>query len=368
MNQGFFKLEPGGRPVPTKRLLLLALLPLPALLLAPLGGAVVPLVLLVNGVLLLLAAMDFLAARAHPLELERTLPARFSVGVPNKVSLAVRNRGARRASVSVWDHVPPGFVKPGRLHEGEPESKGERFSEAGAFEEDLITMSIPAFEISRCSLRLAPSSRGAYSFGDLYVRLTGPLGLCGADRIAMASVGVKVYPDLRGAGRLLLSGGARDLVSQGVRLVRREGEGSELSALRDYEPGDSYRDVDWKATARRDEPIVRAREPERSQTLLVCVDAGRLMAARTGGLSKLDHAVNAALLLSFVALRCDDRVGLLLFADEVLAWVPPGKGRLQYGRILEALYGAQASLTYVDYRELVRTVLARQQRRALVVT
>lgn len=341
-----FKVEAGGAPVPTGRLIALLLLPLPALLLAPTAPWIVPLAMGLSAALLLLFAVDYIFARKHPLSVGRHLGRRLSVGVRNEALLCVDNRGSRPVAASIWPGLPPTFE----------------------CEADILRIEAQPFSTSEKKVRLTPPMRGRYDLDEIHVRVVGPLGLASADRVAYAQTEARVYPDMRGAGRLLLSGGARDLASLGMRIVRREGEGGELSGLREYTLGDDYRQIDWKATARRDEPIVRTREPERSQTLLVCVDSGRLMGARAGGISKLDHAVNAALLLAFVALRCDDRVGLLLFADEALAFVPPGKGRLQYRRILEALYAAEASPTYVDYKEMVRSVLSRQTRRALVVT
>ena len=99
----------------------------------------------------------------------------------------------------------------------------------------------------------------------------------------------------------------------GVKRMRYAGEGTEFESLREYMHGDDYRDIDWKATARRGRPIVRSFEAERSQTIVLAVDAGRLMMPRVTGLTKLDRAVNAALLLAYLGTERDDLVGLLVF-------------------------------------------------------
>ncbi|HEY0096003.1 MAG TPA: DUF58 domain-containing protein, partial [Archangium sp.] len=181
-----------------------------------------------------------------------------------------------------------------------------------------------------------------------------------------AAQNVSVFPDLRGASRLLLSGAALDLVNLGLRQLRRDGRGSEFARLRDYAQGDSVREVDWKATARRTRPVTRVMESERSQSILICVDAGRSMAAQVDGLTKLDHAVNAALFLAFVAVRNGDRVGLAVFADGVKAYLPPAAGRLQYRKILDTLYSTTPSLTYVDYLALFKELNVRLTRRSLL--
>jgi len=181
-----------------------------------------------------------------------------------------------------------------------------------------------------------------------------------------ADVAISVFPDMRGASRLLLSDAALDFVNLGLRQLRRDGRGSEFARLRDYAQGDSVRDVDWKATARRGRPVTRVMESERSQTVLIGVDCGRSMAARVDGLTKLDHAVNAALFLAFVAVRNGDRVGLVVFADGIKTFLAPAAGRLQYRKIVDALYTAKPHLTYVDYLALFKELNVRLVKRSLL--
>ncbi len=149
--------------------------------------------------------------------------------------------------------------------------------------------------------------------------------------------------------------------------MRLSGGGGEFEQLREYVAGDAYRDLDWKSTAKRRRPVTRVYEQERSQNVVLMIDAGRMMAPRLGEISKLDHAINAALLLSWVALRKGDRVGLLVFADVVQTFVPPGRGPAQYRRLLDALYRVEAHDTYVDFRRLVEFIQVRVPRRSLLV-
>jgi uncharacterized protein (DUF58 family) len=157
------------------------------------------------------------------------------------------------------------------------------------------------------------------------------------------------------------------LHSVGVRTVRRGGGGGEFEQLREYVSGDSLREIDWKATAKRNRPVTRVHGQEQSQTVLIALDAGRMMATKLDELAKLDHAIHAALLLAYVALRSGDKVGVVVFADDVLTFVPPNRGRNQYRRILEALATVEASPSYVDFRRLSAFVRARVPRRALLV-
>lgn len=330
--------------IPTWRLwLLLCLLALPmaaAGFYPWLGGVL----LLVDVALLGLAATDWSMARQARLEVHRKLPARMSVGVPNRVELLLVHGSGQPVSVRVRDDVPDSFA-------AEPA-------------EAPLTLA-PKSQV-RWVYRVTPARRGRFGFGDVHVRVRGPLGLVTHERIVPLAQSISVYPDLRGASRLLLSGAALDLVNLGLRKLRRDGRGSEFARLRDYAQGDSVREVDWKATARRTRPVTRVMESERSQSVLICVDAGRSMAAHVDGLTKLDHAVNAALFLAFVAIRNGDRVGLAVFADGVKAYLPPAAGRAQYRKLLDALYSATPSLTYVDYLALFKELNVRLTRRSLL--
>jgi len=135
----------------------------------------------------------------------------------------------------------------------------------------------------------------------------------------------------------------------GLRTARLLGRGTEFESLREYQTDDDYRRINWKATARRHRPITTMYETERSQRLIVMIDLGRMMLTRVGELTKLDSAVNAALLLCYVALAHGDRVGLLSFADGVHAYTPPRRGRSHFYRIVEQLYAVRAQPVESDY-------------------
>lgn len=303
-----------------------------------------PLVVLLDVALLALSGLDWLVARRASIAVTRALPHRFQVGVENRVSLEAINRGDRLVWLRLKDDSPDGF-------EATPEELQVRLS-------GRSRVSLPYV----CT----PRGRGRFSFGDLNVRVRGPLGLTWHERTIPAATQVSVFPDMRGASRLLLSDAALDFVNLGLRQLRRDGRGTEFARLRDYAQGDSVRDVDWKASARRGKPVTRVMESERSQTVLIGVDAGRSMAAQVDGLSKLDHAVNAALFLAFVALRNGDRVGLVVFADGVKAYLAPAAGRTQYRKIVDTLYASRPHLTWVDYLSLFRELSARLVRRSLL--
>lgn len=330
--------------IPAGRLwVLLCLLAIPTIAAGFIAG-LGPIIVAVDVGLLALAGLDYVLARRAPLKVWRELPVRFQVGVSSAVALHLVNANARGVRLDLRDDSPEEF-----------ESKPA-----------VLSLTVAASSRAKVHYTTVPSKRGKFNFGAVHLRVRGPLGFVWHERVVPAQVAVSVFPDMRGASRLLLSDAALDFVNLGLRQLRRDGRGSEFARLRDYAQGDSARDVDWKATARRGRPVTRVMESERSQTVLIGVDAGRSMAARVDGLTKLDHAVNAALFLAFVAVRNGDRVGLVVFADGIKTYLAPAAGRLQYRKIVDALYTAKPHLTYVDYLALFKELNLRLLKRSLL--
>src|SRR5262249_18524775 len=171
-----------------------------------------------------------------------------------------------------------------------------------------------------------------------------------------------------GAARLYEPMARTPLAPPGASHVKRmPGAGREFSHFRDYTVDDDYRQVNWKATARRARPITAVSESEHSQDIIFCLDVGRMMAARVGALSKLDHAINAVLMLTHVSHRFQDNLGLLIFSHTVHSYLPPAKGRSQYAQFLRTLYGVKPELCYVNYREAFQYLIARHPKRALTM-
>ncbi len=330
--------------IPSGRLwLILCLLALPTMAAGFITG-LGPLIILLDVLLLMIAGADFLLARRVPIKIWRELPPRLQVGVSNPVTLHLINTANRAVRLDVRDDAPQEF-------ESTPA---------------VLSLTVSPNSRAKFHYTTTPGKRGKFEFGALHLRVRGPFGFVWHERTLPATVAVSVFPDMRGASRLLLSDAALDFVNLGLRQLRRDGRGSEFARLRDYSQGDSARDVDWKATARRGKPVTRVMESERSQTVLIGVDAGRSMAARVDGLTKLDHAVNAALFLAFVAVRNGDRVGLVVFADGIKTYLAPSAGRLQYRKIVDALYTARPHLTYVDYLALFKELNVRLLKRSLL--
>ncbi|HEY3081840.1 MAG TPA: DUF58 domain-containing protein [Chloroflexota bacterium] len=337
----------------------MALLPTWRLLALTLGvagllglGALVPLALyavpLYLGALGLLVASE---ARATPgrasLAVERRHDRRLSIGEPNPVELRVGWPAGPGLALRLWarDEAPPGMTVDRVVLEGILTAGGEW----------------------RGVYHLRPTRRGAYAFGDLNLRVESPRGLLRRQIRLPLAASADVFPNLRAIRRYELQLRRGRAIEAGLRRARVLGRGTEFERLRDYVPDDDYRRIAWKATARRGRPVVIEHEVERSQNVLLLIDAGRLMAAPVADLQKLDHAVNAALVLAYVAAGLGDRVGLIVFADRVEQYVPPARGRRQLHLLLTSLYRVAAAPTESDPARALLYLAARNPKRSLVV-
>ncbi len=335
-----------GRPVPTGLAVALVAAALVPAALAVAGSAFLWLAVALDAAVLLLCAFDFLAApRASDVEVRREVEPVLSSGTANPVRLELALSGQKPVRGRMRDEVPPGVDVRG--HE-------QPFA---------LTLDSPRATLSYA---LTPPARGDLHLGDVHLRLLGPLGLCARQVRVPLAQDVKVYPDLSALTREALAlAMASDAPSE--RTLRRSAEGREFESLREYRTGDDYRTVDWKASARRGRTMVRVYQPERNQPVLLVLDCGRHMAGRVDGRRKLDHAVDAALRLAKVSLDAGDMVGVLAFASDVRAYLPPRKGHEHLRLLTESLYRAEAALEESDYGRAYDFAFARTSRRSLVV-
>ena len=153
----------------------------------------------------------------------------------------------------------------------------------------------------------------------------------------------------------------------GVRRTRRVGQDHEFERLRDYTIDDNYRQIDWRATARRQKLTVKDFQTSQSQRLLFLVDCGRMMTNEAAGLSLLDHSLNALLMLAYVALRQGDSVGMLTFSNEIHGFLPARGGMSQMNRLLHASFNRFAKLVESRYDQAFRYLAAHNRKRSLVV-
>jgi uncharacterized protein (DUF58 family) len=299
---------------------------------------------------LLLFAAAFIDAKRsglpEGLTVEREFAGRFHIGAETEVRVKISNATARDVRLIVKDEYPP-VMKLESPREAE--------------------MSVEAQATTMLVYGLVPPRRGRFEFGRVAVRRLSPWRLVWRTTEAWHAEGVKVYPNLRRAREAELKAlGAQSLVAAHRRSSWR-GEGRDFESLRDYVPGDELRHLSWSATARRGKLTTRQYQIERDQTILVALDAGRLMTARIEDETKFDTAVHAALALMSAAQRGGDNAGLVVFGRRVRAYVPPARGRDQTDAVLEALHAVEPELIEPSYTRAFEYIAANCKRRALVV-
>lgn len=273
---------------------------------------------------------------------------RLSLAAQNRIEVQVRLvRSPRPVRVWVRDTSPVTF---------------------GIDEQERILAGVVApGEVAGFVYHLWPPRRGDYHFGDLYLRWEAPLGLLRRQARFPAAAPVKVYPNLVDVRKYDLLMRRNRLWELGLRSTRIYGSGTEFERLRDYTPDDEYRRINWKATARRGKPITMEFETERSQNIFALLDVGRMMRSPVGEVAKMDYAINAVLLLAYVATQKGDRVGMMTFADQVENWVAPRSGKAQFQRMLDQLYAVEGQPVEPDYNAAFSYFAARQHKRGLVL-
>jgi len=221
-------------------------------------------------------------------------------------------------------------------------------------------------ERRRLTIRLVPTRRGDRQASRITVRSIGPLGIAGRQGSHRVPWTVRALPPFNSRKHLPSRlARLRELDGRTALLVR--GQGTEFDSLRDYVPGDDVRSIDWRATARRTGVVVRTWRPERDRQVAIVIDSGRLSAGRVGDAPRLDHAMDAALLLAALATRAGDRVSLLACDSAVRADVRRAAPEDVLPSFVNALATVDAELVQTDFRVVVSQVLERLRQRSLVV-
>ena len=267
------------------------------------------------------------------------------LGGTGEVSWTVSNPLGRRLRVGVADQLAPSL------------GAGTR----------RVRVTVPGRGSVVARTPIRPSRRGRFEPDELTVRTEGPVGLLARQgrrppRACCASI-----PRSRRGKEAELRIDRTRLHEVGLRSVKGRGGGTDFDQLRDYSVDDEFRRMDWAATARTGSAIVRTYRAERNQTVLVLLDNGRIMAGRVAGVPRVEHAMDAVLMLTAVATRLGDRAGLVVFDRRMRAVVAPSHGGDQLARVSEAMYQIEPELAESDYQGAFTQVLARFRRRALLV-
>ncbi len=298
--------------------------------------------------LVAVALVDYFISRRLPDEftIKREFDRRFAIGDPTTVSLLIDNGSARDFHLILKDEFPPEM----KLNE----TRQAEFS-------------VNAQTTAEFFYTLTPPRRGRYEFGRTAIRFRSRLGLVWCQTELGESQSVKVYPNMRRAREMELKAlGARSFLAIQRRSVRR-GEGREFESMRDYVRGDELRHISWTTTARRNKLTTRQYQIERDQTIIIALDAGRLMTGRIGTETKFDTAIHASLALMSACARAGDNCGLVVFGRRVRKYLPPKRGVEHIDACLDALHDLEPELIEPSYARGFQFIASNSKKRAFVV-
>jgi len=298
-----------------------------------------------GAMLLVCGLVDILALwRMRPLTMERELPGRFAIGEPGSVGLTFHNPGRYPAEIEIFDGIPP-IARSAHLP---------------------WTASVPAGGWNQTEYQLTFMERGPQSFTRCAILRRSLLGLWNRQRFAGIPGDTRIYPNYEPILRYALLAMSNRQNQMGIIKKNLRGASREFHQLRDYQDGDVLQQIDWKATSKRLHLISREYREQKDQNIVLMIDSGRRMRAMDGELSQFDHCLNAILLLSYIALRQGDQVGVIGFGGND-RWIPPVKGPTAMTGLLNHLYDYQATLGASDFGEAAEKLMIRQKRRALVI-
>ena len=279
------------------------------------------------------------------IEASRLCADRFSNGDEKKVTLQVLNRYTFPVHIEVIDEAPVVFQRRDVCFKEKVPSNGE--------------------QTIHYSLR--PVSRGVYSFGRIRVFATTLLGLVQRRFTCGEPIEVKVYPSYLMLRQYELMAIHQNLTETGIKRIRRVGNHTEFEQIKDYVQGDDFRTINWRATARKHQLMVNVYQDERSQQVYSVIDKGRVMQQAFKGMTLLDYAINASLVLSYVAIRKEDKAGLITFADTFDSFVPASRQSGHMQTMQEALYAQQTAFGETDFSALYAHVNKHIGKRSLLV-
>lgn len=261
----------------------------------------------------------------------RHCSSRFSNGDENPVNIQVENNYRFGVKLSIIDEIPHIFQR-----------RDVNFS-----------MRLKAGENGTVDYTLRPTRRGVYGFGHIRAFASSPIGLLQRRFTCGEPTDVAVYPSYLMLNQYAFLAISNNLTEMGIKRIRRVGNNTEFEQIKSYVQGDDYRLINWKASARAHQLMVNVYTDERSQQIINVIDKGRIMQQAFEGMTILDYAINAALVLSYVALHRDDKAGVITFADEFNDFVKPDRGPAQMNDILECLYHQTTDFAESDYSTLV---------------
>ena len=302
--------------------------------------------LALNAVVWVAAAIDLIISPSlSRIEVEREAADVMSIATRNPVKVWFTNRNRLPVSLEFHDEPPSPSAWPGLP----------------------FHITLPPQRMRYRVYHVEPHHRGRNGFGRVFLRCRSRLGFWTLAEDRLMPRPVRIYPDIKAVHGIELLARRNRLAETGLKMSRLRGRGNEFDRLREYRREDEYRDIDWKATARHQTLISREYVVERNQNILFVLDCGRSMCNELGGVTHLDRGLNAAIALSYVALRQGDNVGFLAFSSRVERWVRPMRGAGSIQTLIRHTYDLEPRYEVSDYSLMVEQLRRRFRKRSLVI-
>ncbi|QDT29745.1 hypothetical protein Enr10x_51000 [Gimesia panareensis] len=279
------------------------------------------------------------------IEVNRDVNEVLSVGTPNSVKLWFTNRGTVPLKIHVHDEPPM------PCHYTDLPFDIELFPNKHQYS----------------IYHVEPHHRGKNRFRRVFLQMKSRLGLWTIYDERDIHQEIRIYPDIKAVHGVELMARRNRLAEAGIQMSRLRGRGTEFDRLREYRRGDEFRSIDWKATSRHQELISREYVVEKNQNIIFLLDCGRSMCNADEGVTHFDRALNAAILLSYVALRQGDTVSLMACSNKVERWVPPVRGAGSIQKLIRQVYDLNPVYEASDYRLMSEQLQLRYRKRSLVV-
>ena len=272
--------------------------------------------------------------RSIKVDVERDVPQVLSLGDENTIKLSLLSKSTLPLHTELIDELPEQFQ----------------------LRNFKLSFSLQYNKPFETSYQVRPVTRGEYAFGKIHLFVTTTLGLVKRRLTHDLDVDVAVYPSIIQMKKYDLKMFNREATHYGVKKVRRIGHSYEFDSIKQYVRGDDYRSINWKVTGRKGQLMVNQYDDEKSQQIYCIIDKGRTMHMPFHGLSLFDYAVNAALVISNIAITKQDKAGLLTFAEKPKALVKADRSKIQLRKILETLYNERENALETNFESLYTTV------------
>lgn len=279
------------------------------------------------------------------LSASRFTPEKFSNGDQNPIRIFIQNHYQFKTNLRVIDEVPDQFQ----------------------MREASFNIAVDQAESKAINYELRPVKRGEYHFGRVNIFVKSPIGLISRRFQFAEPVMVPVYPSYIQMRKYELLAISNQLTLQGVKKIRRLGHNQEFEQIKEYVPGDDFRTINWKATARKNQLMVNNYQDEKSQQVYCLIDKSRVMQMPFEGLSLLDYAINATLALSNIIIKKGDRAGMITFQHKVSTVIPASKRNKQMQLIQESLYNQKTAYKEADYSRLFVSIKRKLTQRSLLL-